>query len=138
MMSDNEGIPWFWKIFGPALVGFVGVLLAIILNAIHSNTIQCRMELVTSIVENKKQIDGELTKIKDLIRQLEVKVATMEEFKASAKEKLNSNESLVKEKNQISDSTLSVIRQNEKEFSERVLKIEEKMLKLEEKLLNVK
>ena len=134
-MADQEGIPWFWKIFGPAIIGFISVLLAIILNAVHSNTVQCRMELASSIVENKKQIDAELTKIKDLIRQVEVKIAAMEEFKTSAKEKLSSIESLIKEKNQSSDSNVSTIRQ---EFSDRVLKIEEKMLKLEEKLLNVK
>lgn len=137
-MSENvEGIHWFWKIFGPALIGFVGVLLAIILNGIHSNTIQCRVELATNIVENKKQADAEITKIKDLLRQLEVSIAAIEEFKTSAKEKLISTESLVKEKNQANDASLAVIRQAEKEISDRLSKIEEKMLKLEEKLLNV-
>lgn len=131
-MSDQEGIPWFWKIFGPAIIGFISVLLAIILNAVHSNTVQCRMELASSIVENKKQIDAELTKIKDLIRQVEVKIAAIEEFKTATKEKLTSTESLVKEKTQMSDLNLSGIRQ---EFSDRLLKVEEKMLKLEEKLL---
>lgn len=136
-MSDDT-VPWFWKIFGPAIIGFIGVLLAIILNAIHSNTVQCRIELTSAIYENKKQIDSEVTKLKDSIKQLEVKIAAMEEFKALAKEKINSTESLVKEKNQTNDSNLSVIRQGEKETSDRFLKIEEKMLKLEEKLLNAK
>ena len=120
MSENNEGIPWFWRIFGPALIGFVGVLLAIILNGIHSNTVQCRVELATNIVENKKQADAEITKIKDTLRQLEVSIAAIEEFKTTAKEKLVSIESLVKEKTQANDSNLTVIRQTEKELSDRL------------------
>lgn len=131
-----EGSPWFWKLFGAALIGFSSVLLMIILNAINSNTLSIRAELTTSITENKRQHDIDVSKLRDQLKELEVKIAASEEFKLAIKDKVNSLDILIKEKNALFDTTVAAIRVSDKEFRDKILKIEEKMLKLEEKLIN--
>lgn len=131
---NHDGSPWFWKLFGAALIGSLGVLLMIILNAIHSNTLSVRTDLTTAISEHKKQIDSDITKLRDQLAQLEVKVGATEEFKTSTKDKLVSVDAAIKERTQYSESNVSLMRQADKEHSDQIRELRERMLKIEEKI----
>ena len=129
-----EGSPWFWKIFGAALIGSLGVLLMIILNAIHANTLSVRSDLTTAIAEHKRQIDTDFSKLRDQLKELEVKIAAFDEFKTGVKEKLVSIDAAIKERTQYSETNVATMHQSDKEHSDQIRELRERILKLEEKL----
>jgi len=131
---NPEGSPWFWKLFGAALIGSLGVLLMVILNAIHANTLSVRFELITAVTEHKEQIDSDFSKLRDQLKELEVKIAASDEFKTSVKEKLLSIDSSMKERTQFSETSVATMYQSDKEQSDQIRELRERILKLEEKL----
>lgn len=137
-MTDNlnpEGSPWFWKLFGAALIGSSGLLLMVILNAIHSNTLSVRSELTTLVTEHRRQIDSDFSKLRDQLKELEVKIAASDEFKTSVKEKLLLMDSVTNAEKTVLSTSITTMNQSDKEQSDQIRELRERMIKLEEKLL---
>lgn len=80
-----EGSPWFWKLFGGALIGLTTLLLAVILNTMMNNQMAFRSEAMATI-----------TQIKEENVQMREKLATINQARDSGKERYNELEKLVK------------------------------------------
>lgn len=80
-----EGSPWFWKLFGGALIGLTTLLLAVILNSMMNSLTMLRMETLTTI-----------TQIKEENVQMREKLATINQARDSGKERYNELDKLVK------------------------------------------
>ena len=121
--TNHGGSSWFWNIFGTTLISGFFVLLMVILNALNTNTLAVQSNLTSTFAEYKKQVDTEFSKIRDQLKDIEIKNAALEEFKVSVKDKL-----LLLENN------VSTTRNNDKEYSAHIAELRERLFKLEEKL----
>ena len=92
-----EGSPWFWKLFGGTLIGFIGILLMLVINNIIGNQISTRAELNSVIAELKSESSAQITKLKDEVSNLKAQVAAVDEFKDATKDKLTSVDNLLKD-----------------------------------------
>jgi chromosome segregation ATPase len=80
-----EGSPWFWKLFGGALIGLTTLLLAVILNSLTNNISTFRAEITTT-----------LTQMKEENVQIRERLAMMTQARDSGKERYNDLDKLVK------------------------------------------
>lgn len=80
-----EGSPWFWKLFGGALIGLTTLLLAVILNSISNNISTFRGEITATLVQMKEENV-----------QIREKIAAMNQARDSGKERYNDLDKLVK------------------------------------------
>jgi len=155
---DNESItPLFWKIFGGAVFGLIGVLLVVILNSLHSNTTSIRTELTTTVAQHKLESDSqinrikdelvslntkmvgksdiapELSKLKDELASVKTQLAAIEESRNSIREKLSTLEANFKEV--IAHNKQNDIQSQEfrEKFFTQIRELREKVLVLENK-----
>lgn len=134
METNFDGAPWFWKLFGGTMIGLIGVLLMVILNNFSGNMNTVRNEIMMT----KSEMESQLTRLKDEITALTVKISALEEFKASAKEKTNSLEGALQERTKFSESNVALMREHDKEHDAQITTLRERVLRLEEKLQNEK
>lgn len=80
-----EGSPWFWKLFGGALIGLTTLLLAVILNTLTNNISTFRAEIMTT-----------LSQMKEENVQMREKLASMIQARDSGREQYKELEKLVK------------------------------------------
>lgn len=62
-MIHLEGSPWFWKIFGGAIIGFISILLLGYITNINNNIDRSFLELRGDIKETRQCIDLQKEKI---------------------------------------------------------------------------
>ncbi len=137
----QEGSPWFWKLFGPAIIGLAGILLMFSFNSINTNVFETKQEFKSHLEEVKKSIAdskvvifNEVSKIRDEVGLLKAKLAALEEFREGSKDKLASMDSSIKERATYSESNVSLLRDKDKEHNMLVVELRERIVKLEEQL----
>jgi predicted nucleic acid-binding Zn-ribbon protein len=80
-----EGSPWFWKLFGGALIGLTTLLLAVILNSLTNSVSSFRSEITSTLIQMKEE--------NVLIRE---KLAALNQARDSGKERYADLDRLVK------------------------------------------
>jgi chromosome segregation ATPase len=79
--QHTEGSPWFWKIFGSAIVGAMTFLLVAHITNINSNIERSKTEIKMDVKELKMITDSNRDKITDLERMKDQITALSMDFK---------------------------------------------------------
>lgn len=103
-----EGSPWFWKLFGGAIISVTTLLLAVILNNFNNNIVVIRQDCNVSISK------------------------LHEEF-AGVKEKLAGLDSALRERTSASEKYADIMRVNDAEHAKQLIEVRERLLRLEDK-----
>lgn len=104
-----EGSPWFWKLFGGAIISVTTLLLAVILNNFNNNIVVIRQDCTLAL--------GKLH----------------EEF-AGIKEKLAGLDAAIKERTNASEKYADLMRTNDAEHLKQLTEVRERLLRVEEKI----
>lgn len=103
MEHANEGSLWFWRLFGGAIIGLIGVLFVTTISGVNSNIALMRSELAQIKADNEKQLDKlstdnekQLEKLKDEIANIKNQLSASDEFKNNFKDRFSAIDSDVK------------------------------------------
>lgn len=116
-MSEQEGSPWFWKIFGGAILGMLTLLGVTLMNVINNANHQSKTDLNGAIQE----IRSDIKVMNNDLAQQKAKLSNIEN--ASYKEEIDS----IRKK--IEDVEQGVVSRNEK-----IAAIESTLISLKEKV----
>jgi chromosome segregation ATPase len=106
MADDNriyyqEGSPWFWKIFGGAIMGLISILMISHITNINSHIDRSFLDLRGDIKETRIVIDAQKEKIsaleqnKEKIASLEKAISQLQLSLEEAKQKSSTNETQI-------------------------------------------
>ena len=106
MADDNriyyqEGSPWFWKIFGGAIMGLISILMISHITNINSHIDRSFLDLRGDIKETRIVIDAQKEKIsaleqnKEKIANLEKAISQLQLSLEEAKQKSSTNETQI-------------------------------------------
>jgi hypothetical protein len=107
-----EGSPWFWKLFGGAIISITTLLLAVILNNFNNNIVVLRQDCTASM--------GKI----------------QEEF-AVIKEKMAAQATALSERSAASEKYADIMRINDSEHTKQLIEVRERLLHLEDKVSKV-
>lgn len=102
----SEGSPWFWKIFGSAIIGLISILLLSHITSINS-----------SIDRYSSSLRVEIKDVYNTVDVLKQKIVTLEQIKEQSREK---QEELIKSINELKislEESKTKITANEVQFS---------------------
>jgi len=90
---------WFWKLFGPAIIGIISVLILTVFNHLNGNISSLRSDMLASNIELRNELKkvgiDELTKLREKVASLEEKINT------AIKSGDSNNAALIKLKDQL-------------------------------------
>jgi chromosome segregation ATPase len=127
----TEGGPWFWKIFGGAIVSLVSILLLSYITNINSNSDRSISDVRGDIKELRNHLDAQKERLsaleqlacKEKIASLEKTFATLQTSLEEQKQKTatcEANNTSLKEE-------VKILRETNKELTKQVQEIREKM-----------
>lgn len=138
-MSDvkvqyHEGSPWFWKIFGGAIIGLVSILLLSHLTNINNTIDRSFIDLRTEIKELRQHNDAQKERIlaleqggyRDKIATLDKSVAALQVGLDGEKTKAASNEAAITAMKE----EIRTLREWNKELGKRINELNEKVTTL--------
>lgn len=82
-MSDGDGQPLFWRLFGGAVTGLVTVLLAAILNHLHVSVITARQEVAAV----REEVAALREKVSALQQARDIQRESLQNIRAGDKER---------------------------------------------------
>jgi septal ring factor EnvC (AmiA/AmiB activator) len=152
MEEKQDVIPIFWKIFGGAIIGLMGVMFLLIVNSLNSNTSTIRTDLTADIVRIKEEItaiktqmqvkadaDDKFTKIKEDLAAVRTQIAAIEESRNATKDKMLALESGIRDANKINETAIQNMLVHSKEVDAQSELLREKLFtqlrELREKIL---
>jgi multidrug resistance efflux pump len=149
-VADYEGSPWFWKLFGGAIIGMVTILSITLINVVNNNAERSRSEMMTVIQDIKSDVrilsndldeqKQKLSKIENTSYQeslanLERQIQEIDKGVQDRNERIASMETMVLQvKEQLSQETNST---DYKMLLERVVALEMEIKQLKEKSAQV-
>ncbi|RDJ35150.1 MAG: hypothetical protein DWQ19_09960 [Crenarchaeota archaeon] len=141
-MSQEESMPFIWKVFGGAFIGLVGTLLFVLFGTINGNINTTRADLSSEITSSCDKLEKELAKLeddkvllKDNLAEIKNKLATLEESRDALKEKILALENSLRETSKLNESAIANIATQEKETN---LQIQASISKLDEQIRDLR
>ena len=146
---QQEGSPWFWKLFGSAIIGMVTILVVTLLNVINNANHQSKTDLSVSIQE----IRNDIKNLNNDFAQQKEKLSSLENAKYNEeidhiRRKLEEVERVVVSRNEkiaAIESTIQALKEkvtedgtNNKELSVKIIELEHELKRLKEKSEEIK
>lgn len=101
--------PWFWKVFGGAIISVITLLLAFVANSVMTNINNNRIEMITSIASLKEENIS-----------LREKVASLVQGQA----RLNDFERIIKSFDDLNKLSIKTIGEKVQDLKDRIAKLE--------------
>jgi septal ring factor EnvC (AmiA/AmiB activator) len=80
--EKHEGSSWFWKLFGPAIIGVVSILLITVFNHLNSNISALRSDMLGMTAELRNEISklntGEILSLREKVVTLQQQTQSIE------------------------------------------------------------
>jgi hypothetical protein len=111
----HEGAPWFWKLFGGAIIGLMTGLLVLFFSTISSN-----------IQQYRNDVQGTQSKMWSELNALKAELATI-------KEKCSTTETGWKERAVFVEKEFTALKASDKDQDAKIMDLRERLLRIEEK-----
>jgi len=136
--------PWFWKVFGGAIISVITVLVALVGNTVMTNMSNTRTELMTLVTALKEEQVNMREKLAALMQakesgmarftDLEKAVRTLEDNCKSQKEHMAVIDSAIKERAAVVELNINNLKAANEKFAKDIQEVRERMLRLDEKV----
>lgn len=139
-----EEAPWFWKVFGGAIISIITVLAALVGNSLMNSMSTTRSELLLMITALKDENVGMREKIATMVQvkeslqircnDLEKMIKGVDDINKIYKDKITTLESTVKEKAVFSELNIAALKLSDEKLTKDLQEVRDKMLRLDEKI----
>lgn len=136
--------PWFWKVFGGAIISIITVLAALVGNSLMNSMSTTRSELMLMITALKDENVGmrekmaAMAQVKESLQvrcnDLEKMIKSVDDINKIYKDKMTVLESTVKEKALFSELNIAALKLADEKFAKDLQEVRDKMLRLDEKI----